>query len=302
MATDHDTVSPIEHDETANLRLALMERWRESCGRVAERFGRRSDIPFYSSALSALAGECADDMGKSGRVAEAAVAMLADALMEKDPRGYADSAEAAARELERLVSSIAYADALGRLRAANSTFETRILGEIDGTDPDALPAVPDGLVGPSDTATCTIDILGGVAGGQPRGAGHLRRHDDERGSRYRRLLLHHVHAARRLAQDGYLLQDMRLPPRAGRLGAGLFRLHERQPHRVGRIGMAIGRLLRGETAARAVPPRMPSPLGSQGGIQGGRRRGYRARGARYRAGGRSGTWADAAGSTPRSSP
>ena len=51
--------------------------------------------------------------------------------------------------------------------------------------------------------------------------------------------------------------------------------------------MAIGRLLRGETAARAVPPRMPSPLGSQGGIQGGRRRGYRARGARYRAGGRS---------------
>lgn len=114
MATDHDTVSPIEHDETANLRLALMERWRESCGRVAERFGRRSDIPFYSSALSALAGECADDMGKSGRVAEAAVAMLADALMEKDPRGYADSAEAAARELERLVSSIAYADALGR--------------------------------------------------------------------------------------------------------------------------------------------------------------------------------------------
>lgn len=25
--------------------------------------------------------------------------------------------------------------------------------------------------------------------------------------------------------------------------------------------MAIGRLLRGETAARAVPPRMPSPLG-----------------------------------------
>lgn len=81
MATDHDTVSPIEHDETANLRLALMERWRESCGRAAERFGRRSDIPFYSSALSALAGECADDMGKSGRVAEAAVAMLADALM-----------------------------------------------------------------------------------------------------------------------------------------------------------------------------------------------------------------------------
>lgn len=50
--------------------------------------------------------------------------------------------------------------------------------------------------------------------------------------------------------------------------------------------MAIGRLLRGETAARAVPPRMPSPLGSQGGIQGGRRRGYRARGARYRAGGK----------------
>lgn len=43
MATDHDTVSPIEHDETANLRLALMERWRESCGRAAERFGRRSD-------------------------------------------------------------------------------------------------------------------------------------------------------------------------------------------------------------------------------------------------------------------
>ena len=34
MATDHDTVSPIEHDETANLRLALMERWRESCGHV----------------------------------------------------------------------------------------------------------------------------------------------------------------------------------------------------------------------------------------------------------------------------
>ena len=167
MATDHDTVSPIEHDETANLRLALMERWRESCGRVAERFGRRSDIPFYSSALSALAGECADDMGKSGRVAEVAVAMLADALMEKDPRGYADSAEAAARELERLVSSIAYADALGRLRAANSTFETRILGEIDGTDPDALPAVPDGLVGPSDTATCTIDILG-CATARPR--------------------------------------------------------------------------------------------------------------------------------------
>ena len=148
MATDHGTVSPIEHDETANLRLALMERWRESCGRAAERFGRRSDIPFYSSALSALAGECADDMGKSGRVAETAVAMLADALMEKEQQG-------------RLVSSIAYADALGRLRAANSTFETRILGGIDGVDLDALPAVPDGLVGPSDTATCTIDILDG---------------------------------------------------------------------------------------------------------------------------------------------
>lgn len=161
MATDLGTVPPIEHDETANLRLALMERWREACGRVAERFGRRGDIPFYSSALSALAGECADDMGKSGMIAETAVAMLADALMEKDPQGYADSAEAAARELERLVSSIAYADALGRLRAANSTFETRILGGIDGVGPDALPAVPDGLVGPSDAATCTIDILDG---------------------------------------------------------------------------------------------------------------------------------------------
>lgn len=41
--------------------------------------------------------------------------------------------------------------------------------------------------------------------------------------------------------------------------------------------MAIGRLLRGETAARAVPPRMPSPLGSQGGIQGGRRSGREVR-------------------------
>lgn len=161
MATDHGTVPPIEHDETANLRLALMERWRESCGRTAERFGRRSDIPFYSSALSALAGECADDMGKSGRIAEAAVAMLADSLIEKDPQVYADNAEAAARELERFVSSIAYADALGRLRAANATFETRLLGEIDGADLDTLPAVPDDLVGPSDTATCTIDILDG---------------------------------------------------------------------------------------------------------------------------------------------
>ena len=41
------------------------------------------------------------------------------------------------------------------------TFETRLLGEIDGADPDALPAVPENLVGPSDTATCTIDILDG---------------------------------------------------------------------------------------------------------------------------------------------
>lgn len=161
MHTDHGTVPPIEHDETANLRLMLMERWRESCGRTAERFGRCSDIPFYSSALSALAGECADDMGKSGRIAEAAVALLADALMGKNPQGYADGAEVAAKELERFVSSVAYADALGRLRAANSTFETRLLGEIDGADPDALPAVPDNLVGPSDTATCTIDILDG---------------------------------------------------------------------------------------------------------------------------------------------
>lgn len=161
MATDHGTVPPIEHDETANLRLALMERWRESCERAAGRFGRRGDIPFYSSALSALAGECADDMGKSGRIAEAAVAMLADALMKKDPQGYADNVEVAARELERFVSSVAYADALGRLRSANSMFETCILEEIDGADPDALPAAPDNLVGPSDTATCTIDILGG---------------------------------------------------------------------------------------------------------------------------------------------
>lgn len=161
MTTDHGAVPPIEHDETANLRLALMEKWREACGRAAEGFGRRGDIPFYSSALSALAGECADDMGKSGRIAEAAVATLADALMDKDPQGYAGRPDMAADELERFVSSLAYADALGRLRAANSTFETRILGEIDGTDPDALPAVPDGLVGPSDTATCTIDILGG---------------------------------------------------------------------------------------------------------------------------------------------
>lgn len=142
MATDHGTVPPIEHDETANLRLALMERWRESCERAAGQFGRRSDIPFYSSALSALAGECADDMGKSGRIAEAAVAMLADTLMKKGPQGYADNAEVVARELERFVSSVAYADALGRLRSANSMFETRILEEIDGADPDALPAAP----------------------------------------------------------------------------------------------------------------------------------------------------------------
>ena len=86
MATDHDTVSPIEHDETANLRLALMERWRESCGRVAERFGRRSDIPFYSSALSALAGECADDMGKSARMRELAGAMHVSISSIKDRR------------------------------------------------------------------------------------------------------------------------------------------------------------------------------------------------------------------------
>lgn len=161
MATDHGTVPPIEHDKTANLRLLLMEGWRESCERAAGRFGRRSDIPFYSSALSALAGECADDMGKSGRIAEAAVAMLAAALMEKDPQGYADSPEKTIYELDRLVSSVAYADALGRLRSANSMFETRILEEIDGADPDALPSAPDNLVGPSDTATCTIDILDG---------------------------------------------------------------------------------------------------------------------------------------------
>lgn len=161
MATDHGTVPPIEHDKTANLRLLLMEGWRESCERAAGRFGRRSDIPFYSSALSALAGECADDMGKSGRIAEAAVAMLAAALMEKDPQGYADSPEKTIYELDRLVSSVAYTDALGRLRSANSMFETRILEEIDGADPDALPSAPDNLVGPSDTATCTIDILDG---------------------------------------------------------------------------------------------------------------------------------------------
>lgn len=161
MATDHGAVPPVEHDDTANLRLALMEKWREACGRAAEGFGRRGDIPFYSSALSALAGECADDMGKSGRIAEAAVAMLADALMDMDPQGYAERPEKAASELERFVSSIAYADALGRLRAAMPTFETRLLGEIDGADPDALPAVPENLVGPSDTATCTIDILDG---------------------------------------------------------------------------------------------------------------------------------------------
>ena len=146
MATDRGAVPPVEHDDTANLRLALMEKWREACGRAAEGFGRRGDIPFYSSALSALAGECADDMGKSGRIAEAAVAMLADALMDMDLQGYAERPEKAAGELERFVSSIAYADALGRLRAAMPTFETRLLGEIDG---------------PSDTATCTIDILDG---------------------------------------------------------------------------------------------------------------------------------------------
>ena len=105
----------------------------------------------------------------------------------------------------------AYADALGRLRAANSTFETRILGEIDGTDPDALPAVPDGLVGPSDTATCTIDILGGSQEDNREELDTCGAMMMNEGSRYRRLLLHHVHAARRLAQDGYLLQDMRLP-------------------------------------------------------------------------------------------
>lgn len=161
MATDYGAVPPIEHDETANLRLALMEKWRETCGRAAEGFGRRGDIPFYSSALSALAGECADDMGKSGRIAEAAVAMLADALTDKDPQGYAGRPDMAADELERFVSSLAYADALGRLRAAMPTFETRLLGEIDGVETDALPAVPENLVGPSDTATCTIDILDG---------------------------------------------------------------------------------------------------------------------------------------------
>ena len=87
MATDHERWPPVEHDDTANLRLALMEKWREACGRAAEGFGRRGDIPFYSSALSALAGECADDMGKSGRIAKVAVAMLADALMDMGPAG-----------------------------------------------------------------------------------------------------------------------------------------------------------------------------------------------------------------------
>ena len=36
MATDHGAVPPVEHDDTANLRLALMEKWREACGRVAD--------------------------------------------------------------------------------------------------------------------------------------------------------------------------------------------------------------------------------------------------------------------------
>ena len=53
-----------------------------------------------------------------------------------------------------------------RTRSAACAPQTRrsrraVLGGIDGVDPDALPAVPDGLVGPSDTATCTIDILDG---------------------------------------------------------------------------------------------------------------------------------------------
>ena len=84
MATDHDTVSPIEHDETANLRLALMERWRESCGRVAERFGRRSDIPFYSSALSAYP-RGSFSMSASASMATAASATLPDLPMSSAP-------------------------------------------------------------------------------------------------------------------------------------------------------------------------------------------------------------------------
>ncbi|MDU6385767.1 MAG: hypothetical protein E6566_10775 [Eggerthella sp.] len=149
MATDRGAVPPVEHDDTANLRLALMEKWREACGRAAEGFGRRGDITFYSSALSALAGECADDMGKSGRIAEAAVAMLADALMEMDLQGYAERPEKAAGELQRFVSSIAYADALGRLRAAIGTRTPSAHGR--DRRPGAGPTAPDSPAAPAGT-------------------------------------------------------------------------------------------------------------------------------------------------------
>lgn len=161
MATDRGAVPPVEHDDTANLRLALMEKWREACGRAAEGFGRRGDIPFYSSALSALAGECADDMGKSGRIAEAAVAMLADALMDMDLQGYAERPEKAAGRARalRLVDRLR-----GRPRAPAR-------GDADVRDapsrrdrrcrPGCAARGAENLVGPSDTATCTIDILDG---------------------------------------------------------------------------------------------------------------------------------------------
>lgn len=245
-----------------------MEKWREACGRAAEGFGRRGDIPFYSSALSALAGECADDMGKSGRIAEAAVAMLADALMDMDLQGYAERPEKAAGELERFVSSIAYADALGRLRAAMPTFETRLLGEIDGADPDALPAVPENLVGPSDTATCTIDILDGSQEGNrevlDECAAMMTDDDPDIGD-----FCFITFMLRDGSPKTGIFCKIRDSAGPGCVGASLFRLQARTPHRARRIEMAGSRVPRDSTWVAAVSPWMPFMVESQGGIHGG---------------------------------
>ena len=207
MATDHGAVPPVEHDDMANLRLALMEKWREACGRAAEGFGRAGTSLLLQRAVSPRR-RVRRRYGKSGRIAEAAVAMLADALMDMDPQGYAERPE----KLSASSSASSRQSLRGRARRCARRCDVRDASSRRDRrcDPDALPAVPENLVGPSDTATCTIDILDGSQE-QPRGAGQVRRHYDGRQPRYRRLLLHHVHAARRIAQDGHLLQDTRLP-------------------------------------------------------------------------------------------
>ena len=181
--------------------------------------GRRSDIPFYSSALSALRRRVPTTWASPAQGCRGGRRHARRRARKRTRGDMRDSAEAAARVSETPVSSIALRGRTGRLRARQPlTFETRILGR--SMEPTGCTAGGAGcLVGPSDTATCRSLSLGGSQEDNRGECWTPAAHDDERGSRYRRLLLHHVHAARRLAQDGYLLKIC--DPAMGRLGVAL---------------------------------------------------------------------------------